>query len=116
MFRERWQSVNLCVDNNTIRELPFKCNIAEEGREAFMQWLNSDDKKSIDNPIFLKQFINGNQALLHDTFLNKDIIVEIRSGAPMCKNCNLDDCAHIGFAICIQQLYNCDGEKNRCEV
>jgi hypothetical protein len=91
--------------------LPFRCNIAEEGREAFVQWLNSDDKKSIDNPIFLKQFVNGKQALLYDTFLNKDIIVEIRNGAPVCKNCNLNDCAHVGFTICIQQLYHCDSEK-----
>lgn len=96
--------------------MPIRCNIAEEGREAFVQWLNSDDKKSIDNPIFLKQFVNGKQALLYDTFLNKDIIVEIRNGAPVCKNCNLNDCAHVGFTICIQQLYHCDGEKNRCEV
>jgi hypothetical protein len=39
-------------NNNNQRILPFKCNIvviAEEGREAFMQWLNSDDKKSTDN-------------------------------------------------------------------
>jgi hypothetical protein len=47
----------------------------EEGREAFMQWLNSDDKKPADNPIFLKQFVNGKQALLYDSFLNKDYLL-----------------------------------------
>jgi hypothetical protein len=96
--------------------MPFKCNIVEEGRIAFVQWLNSNDKKSKENPIVLTQFVNGKQALLYDTFLEKSIIVEIKEGAPFCNYCKLNDCAHVGFTICIQQLYNCDGERNRCEI
>jgi hypothetical protein len=96
--------------------MSFKCNIVEEGRIAFVQWLNSNDKRSKENPIILTQFLNGKQALLYDSFLDKNIIVEIKDGVPFCNNCKLNDCAHVGFTICIQQLYNCDGERNRCEM
>jgi hypothetical protein len=96
--------------------MSFKCNIVEEGRIAFVQWLNSDDKRSKENPIILTQYINGKQTLLYDSFLEKSIIVEVTDGAPFCNNCKLNDCAHVGFTICIQQLYNCDGERNRCEI
>jgi hypothetical protein len=96
--------------------MSFKCNIVEEGREAFVQWLNSNDRKSKDNTISLMQFINGKQALLYDSYLYKTVLVEIKDGAPFCTNCNLNDCAHVGFTICVLQLYNCDGERNRCEM
>ena len=96
--------------------MPFKCNIVEEGRIAFVQWLNSDNKKSKDNPIVLMQFVNGRQALLYDSYLDKNVMVKIKDGAPFCINCSLNDCAHVGFTVCIEQLYNCDGERNRCEI
>ena len=62
------------------------------------------------------QFINGKQALIYDTFIEKNIIMEIKEGDPFYNNCKLNDCAHVGFTICLQQLYNCDGERNRCEI
>jgi len=42
------------------------------------------------------QFINGNQALLYDSSLKQNVLVEIKDGAPFCTNCNLNDCAHAG--------------------
>ena len=85
-----------------------KCESLDEGTFAFMHWLNSDDKRSLsfaDNPIVLLKFINDKHTILHDTRLHADVDVEINKGIPYCKYCKEDDCAHVGFAICVEQLY-----------
>jgi hypothetical protein len=85
-----------------------KCETLDEGTFAFMHWLNSKDKKSlssIDNPIVLLKFVNDKHTILHDTHLNAEVDVEINKGIPYCKYCKEDDCAHVGFAICVEQLY-----------
>jgi hypothetical protein len=78
----------------------------EDGTEAFMQWMGSADKKSLtcDNPIVLTRFINDVHAVLYDTSLSKEIEVRLASGIPYCSYCKSDDCAHIGFTICVEQL------------
>src|SRR5712691_8204802 len=73
-----------------------------------MHWLNSKDKKSlssIDNPMVLLKFVNAKHTILHDTHLHAEVDVEINKGIPYCKNCKEDDCAHVGFVICVEQLY-----------
>ena len=85
-----------------------KCETLDEGTVAFMHWLNSKDKKSLsrtDTPIVLLKFVNDKHTILHDTNLHEEIDVEINEGIPYCKYCKEDDCAHVGFAICIEQLY-----------
>lgn len=85
-----------------------KCETLEEGTFAFMHWLNSDDKKSLastGNPIVLLKFVNDVHTILYDTYLRAEIDVEINKGIPYCKYCKEGDCAHVGFAICIEQLY-----------
>ena len=85
-----------------------KCETLDEGTIAFMHWLNSDDKKSLastSNPIVLLKFVNDVHTILYDTYLCAEIDVEINEGIPYCKYCKEDDCAHVGFAICIEQLY-----------
>jgi hypothetical protein len=85
-----------------------KCETLDEGTSAFMHWLNSDDKKSLaptTNPIVLLKFVNDVHTILYDTYLCAEIDVEINKGIPHCKHCNEGDCAHVGFAICIEQLY-----------
>jgi hypothetical protein len=91
------------------REKKFnKCETLDEGTFAFMHWLNSKDKKSlssIDNPMVLLKFVNDKHTILHDTYLQAEVDVEINKGIPYCKYCKEDDCAHVGFAICVEQLY-----------
>ena|SRR5215831_12814150 len=95
--------------SNDKREDRFnKCETLDEGTFAFMHWLNSTDKKSLfqtDNPIVLLKFINDKHTILYDTYQRAEIDVEINKGIPYCKYCKEDDCAHIGFAICVEQLY-----------
>jgi hypothetical protein len=85
-----------------------KCESLDEGTSAFMHWMNSNNKKSLsssDNPIILKKFVNDKYTILHDTCLSTEVEVKINSGVPVCKYCKSDDCAHVGFAICVEQLY-----------
>jgi len=83
-----------------------RCDTIEDGTEAFMQWMGSPDKKSLtcDNPIVLIRFINDVHAVLYDTSLTKEVEVRLASGIPYCSYCKSDDCAHIGFTICVEQL------------
>jgi hypothetical protein len=84
-----------------------KCETLEEGASGFMHWLNSEDKESLsgENPIVLLKFMNDRHSILYDTNLQTQIEVEINSGVPFCKYCKQDDCAHVGFAICVEQLF-----------
>ena len=84
-----------------------KCQTLDEGTFAFMHWMNSEDKQSLsstDNPIVLLKFVNDKHTILYDTRLCKEIDVEISKGVPFCRYCKEDDCAHVGFAVCIEQL------------
>src|SRR5919206_4854930 len=84
-----------------------KCESLDEGTFAFMCWMNSENKKSItsDNPIVLLKFVNDKHTILYDTDLHSEVDVHIEKGVPYCKYCKLDDCSHVGFAVCIEQLY-----------
>ena len=93
--------------NNNKHELHNKCESLDEGTFAFMHWMNSENKKSItsDNPIVLLKFVNDKHTILYDTDLHSEVDVHINEGVPYCKYCKLDDCSHVGFAICIEELY-----------
>jgi hypothetical protein len=83
-----------------------KCETLDEG--TFMHWLNSEDKRSLSstvNPIVLLKFVNDKHTILHDTHLYAEVDVVINKGTPYCKYCKEDNCAHVGFAICVEQLY-----------
>ena len=94
-------------NNNKHRFHNNKCESLDEGTFAFMHWMNSDNKKSItsDNPIVLLKFINDKHTILYDTDLQSEIDVQINEGVPYCKYCKLDDCSHVGFAVCVEELY-----------
>ena len=72
-----------------------------------MHWMNSNNKKSItsDNPIVLLKFVKHKQTILYDPDLHIEVNVEINEGVPYCEHCELDDCSHVGFAVCIEELY-----------
>jgi hypothetical protein len=81
-----------------------KCETLDEGIFAFMHRLNSEDKRSLsstDNPIVLLKFINDKHTILYDTNLHAEVNVETNEGIPYCKYCKEDDCALVGFAICV---------------
>ena len=87
------------------------CDTSDLGTNAFIQWLSSEDKKSatINNPIILNEFINNKYSVLYDINLGHYVIVETHDGVPRCRTCNADDCGHVGFAICLKQKYDNDG-------
>jgi hypothetical protein len=102
-------------DDRDTKERPFngttdrrnKCESIDDGTSAFMQWLNSEDKKSTDsgNPLILLKFVNDKHTIIHDSLLGLKIDVESHDGIPFCGYCKSDDCAHVGFTICVEQLY-----------
>jgi hypothetical protein len=81
-------------------------NDVDEGVIAFSVWLQSSGEiDSSTAPICLGEFLPHHLVLLHDHMIQKDVSVEISNGIPHCKECNSNDCAHVGFAICAEQMY-----------
>jgi hypothetical protein len=81
-------------------------NNLDEGITTFGLWLNAEDKKSPTIPIVVKEFTEGVRAVLQDNMLQKRVIVNIVEGVPFCNECKSNDCSHVGFAICTEQLTN----------
>jgi hypothetical protein len=81
----------------------------DDGESAFMEWLNSEDKTSSKNHMILKKFKNDKECSIHDNTLNSEIIVTINDGVPFCLSCQDDSCAHVGFTVCIMQLFKRKG-------
>ena len=84
--------------------LRIRNNNLDEGVVTFGLWLNAENKKSLSIPIIMKEFAEGRRAVLQDNFLQKEIIVNIVEGVPFCNECKSNDCAHVGFAICAEQM------------
>jgi hypothetical protein len=94
-----------------------KSNTLDEGTTAFMQWLNSKETSSSNNnnSVTLKHFAKGKYVVLVDSMsgnISREIMVEIKGGVPVCGYCKSEDCAHVGFTICVQQLYENRGIAN----
>jgi hypothetical protein len=81
----------------------------DDGESAFMEWLNSEDKTSSKNHMILKKFENDNECNIYDTTLKSETIVTINDGVPFCVSCQDDSCAHVGFTVCIMQLFERKG-------
>jgi hypothetical protein len=41
---------------------------------------------------------------MQDNILQKNIIVDIVEGISFCSECRLNDCAHVGFATCTEEM------------
>jgi hypothetical protein len=89
--------------NQSNSKLILPCKSLDQGTTAFMRWLSSEDKESKNIPINLKEFVNNKYAILYDNSLADDVIVQTHDGIPQCKSCHTDDCAHVGFTICLEQ-------------
>jgi hypothetical protein len=92
--------------NTKKASLGIRNNSLDEGVITFGLWLNAEDKKSVATPIVMKEFTEGRRAVLQDNVLQKQVIVNIVEGIPFCIECRSNDCAHVGFAICAEQLTN----------
>jgi hypothetical protein len=83
-----------------------KSNTLDEGTMAFIHWLNSTHKKStIENPFIVKNFQNDKLTVLWDSCVQAEVHIETKEGVPICQYCKADDCAHVGFTICLEQLH-----------
>ena len=94
------------MTNTRKASLGMRNNSLDEGVITFGLWLNAEDKKSLATPIIMKEFTEGRRAVLQDNVLQKEVIVNIVEGIPFCIQCRSNDCAHVGFAICAEQLTN----------
>jgi hypothetical protein len=86
--------------------LGIRNNNLDEGVVTFGLWLNAENKESLAIPVIMKEFTEGKRAVLQDNILQKEVIVNIVEGIPFCNECRSNDCAHVGFAICAEQLTN----------
>jgi hypothetical protein len=77
----------------------------DDGEFAFMEWLNSENKNSTANHIILKRYEKDKECILNDNTLHSYIKVKNNDGAPFCTYCQDDRCAHVGFTICVMQLF-----------
>ena len=87
----------------------FNQSLLDDGQMAFMQWLNSEDKSSTDHPLILRKYKDGKKCVLYDNRIDLEVEVIITDGIPMCKYCENDSCAHVGFTISTMQL--CDRKE-----
>jgi hypothetical protein len=94
------------VGNARKASLGIRNNNLDEGVVTFGLWLNAENKKSLSIPIIMKEFAEGRRALLQDNILQKEVIVNIVEGIPFCNECRANDCAHVGFVICTEQMTN----------
>jgi hypothetical protein len=94
------------VRNTRKASLRIRNNSLDEGVITFGLWLNAENKKSVAIPIMIKEFAEGRRAVLQDNDLQKEVIVNIVEGIPFCNECRSNDCAHVGFVICAEQLTN----------
>lgn len=69
--------------------------------------MNSENRQStsFDTPILLLKFVNDKQTILYDTDHHSEVNVNIHKGVSYFKYCEEDDCSHVGFTICVEQLY-----------
>ncbi len=94
------------VRNEKSASLGVRNNNLDEGVATFGLWLSAENKKSLLIPIIMKEFAEGRRAVLQDNILEKEVIVNIVEGIPFCNECKSNDCAHVGFVICTEQLTN----------
>jgi hypothetical protein len=94
------------ITNTRKASLGIRNNSLDEGVTTFGLWLSAEDKKSLATPIIMKEFAEGRRIALQDNILQKEVIVNIVEGIPFCNGCRSNDCAHVGFVICTEQLTN----------
>jgi len=49
--------------------------------------------------------LNDIHTILYDKHIQKQLEVGVKKGVPFCRYCQDDHCAHVGFAIEVEQLF-----------
>ena len=88
---------------------PIHISNLDDGEFAFMEWLNSENKTSSKNHFILKIYEKDKECILNDNTVHSYIKIKINDGAPFCTYCQDDSCAHVGFTICVMQLFERKG-------
>ena len=94
------------------KKIQIRANTLDEGIHIFRQWLSSkDNNRRWDNRLVLKQFVIGSHAVLQDNTgdIGINVYVDITDGIPFCRTCRAEDCAHVGFTICVEQMNTRNG-------
>ena len=103
---ERKDKVILTKKSKLTLDRPISFTHLDIGTMAFMKWLSStEDDKPVDSPIVVKYILKDKYIIFYDGDLLKDVTVVFSDCIPWCKNCEADDCGHVGFAICLKQYY-----------
>jgi hypothetical protein len=70
----------------------------------------------LDISISVKKFVHNDYALLFDNTYSTNVLVRLQNAIPFCKYCKTDDCVHVGFTICLEQMHsrgeNIDSDEN----
>ena len=94
-------------------KLENRSNTLDEGVMAFGEWIASkDDPQKTCGQLSLTKFEENERIFMFDSTLGKEVCVEIADGVPECKTCTDSDCMHIGFSICVMQIYRRNGIVN----
>ena len=88
---------------------PIHISNLDDGEFAFMEWLNSENKRTSKNHFILKRYEKDKECILNDNTLHSYIKIRINDGAPFCTYCQDDSCAHVGFTIHVMQLFERKG-------
>jgi len=100
-------------DRSQGHKLVNRSNTLDEGVMAFGEWIASkDDPQKTCGQLSLTKFEENVRVYMLDNILGKEVCVEIAEGVPECKTCIDSDCMHIGFSICIMQIYRRNGIVN----
>jgi hypothetical protein len=91
----------------------FRNNDVDDGVIAFGMWLATQDEEkkkspslSSQVPIAVKEFVLDRLVVLYDQAMKRDVSVVFNDGVPSCRECSdSTDCAHVGFAICVEQMH-----------
>jgi len=59
--------------------------------------------------MILKRYEKDKESIINDNTLQSDVIITINDGVPFCIYCKDDSCAHVGFTICVMQLFERKG-------
>lgn len=94
------------VNESSEKAFKIRSNTLDEGTIAFIHWLKSTHKRSSTENIFVvKDFQNDMCTILWDSSAQAEVRIDTKEGVPICQYCGVDDCAHVGFTICLEQLH-----------
>jgi hypothetical protein len=94
------------VNESSEKAFKIRSNTLDEGTMAFIHWLSSTHKRSTTENLFVvKDFQNDRCTILWDSSAQAEVHVDTKEGVPICQYCGVDDCAHVGFTICLEQLH-----------